>query len=71
MPKRLKLRDLTIPEVNRCLELCNFTDEELQLFNLKVKDKSTIEIKHEMHISESKIANISRRVFTKVKKILE
>lgn len=66
-----KLRDLTVPEIDKCRELCNFTDEELQLFNLKIKDKSAIQIKHEMHISESKVATISRRVCTKVKKILQ
>jgi transcriptional regulator len=66
----LKIRDLTVPEINKCIELCNFTDDELQLFKLKAKDKSTVQIRHEMHISESQVSALSRRVRTKIKKIL-
>ena len=65
-----KLRDLTTPEINKCIELCNFTDDELQVFKLKVKDKTHVEIRHIMHISESQISTLSKRVRTKIKKIL-
>ena len=66
----LQIRDLTVPEINKCIELCNFTDDELQLFKLKAKNKSVVQIKHEMHISESQVSALSRRVRTKIKKIL-
>lgn len=66
----LKIRDLTIPEIKKCKELCNFTDDELQYFTLKSKDKSNIYIAHAMNISESQVSNLSRRVRAKIKRIL-
>ena len=65
----LKLRDLTVPEINKYIELCNFTDDELQMFKLKVKDKSNIQIMHAMKISESQVSKLMRRIRTKMKKI--
>lgn len=66
----LKIRDLTTPELCKCKELCNFTDTELQYFNLKAKDNSNIHIAHIMNVSESQVSNLSRRVRTKIKRIL-
>ena len=65
----LKLRDLTVPEINKYIELCNFTDDELQVFKLKVKDKTNIQIMHDMKISESQVSQLMRRIRTKIKKI--
>lgn len=65
----LKLRDLTVPEINKYIELCNFTDDELQVFKLKVKDKSNIQIIHAMKISESQVSQLMRRIRAKMKKI--
>lgn len=65
----LKLRDLTVPEINKYIELCNFTDDELQVFKLKVKDKTNIQIMHDMKISESHVSKLMRRIRTKMKKI--
>lgn len=65
----LKLRDLTVPEINKYIELCNFTDDELQVFKLKVKDKSNIQIMHELKISESQVSQLMRRIRAKMKKI--
>lgn len=64
-----KLRDLTVPEINKYIELCNFTDDELQVFKLKVKDKTNIQIMHTMKISESQVSQLMRRIRTKMKKI--
>lgn len=66
----LKIRDLTVPEINKCVELCNFTDDELKYFYLKTKDTSNIQISHAMHISDSQVSNLSRRVRAKIKRIL-
>lgn len=65
----LKLRDLTVPEINKYIELCNFTDDELQVFKLKVKDKTNIQIMHDMKISESQVSQLMRRIRAKMKKI--
>ena len=49
----MKICDFTVPELNRFRELCNFTDSELQYFNLRAKDKSNVQIAQEMNVSES------------------
>lgn len=66
----LKLRALTVPEIRKCEELCNFTEAEMKYFKLKTKDKSNIQIAHALHVSESQVSNLSRRVRAKIKKVL-
>ena len=46
----MKLRDFTVPELNRFRELCNFTEDEMQYFNLRSKDKSNVQIAFEMNV---------------------
>lgn len=67
---RIKLRDLTTPEVNLLLENCNFTEDEEIYFRLKVKDKTNIFISMEMNVSEQQVNKLARRVRAKVNKIL-
>lgn len=50
---------------------CNFTDEELQYFNMKAKDCSDNKISIEMNISSSKVAKLSKQVRAKMKRVLE
>lgn len=69
--KRLKICGFVESELEELRKQCNFTDDELQFFNLKAKDKSNIQISFEMNISESKVNNLSKRVKAKIKKILE
>ena len=66
----LKLRDLTVPDINKCKELCNFTDDELKCFILKTKDKSNVAVAKEMHISESQVSNLMRKIRSKIGRIL-
>lgn len=66
----MKLRDFTVPELNRFRELCNFTDDELQYFNLRSRDKSNIQIAFEMNISESQVSKLAKRVKSKIKRII-
>lgn len=66
----LKLRDLTVPDINKCKELCNFTDDELRCFILKTKDKPNIVVAKEMHISESQVSNLMRKIRSKVLRVL-
>jgi DNA-binding CsgD family transcriptional regulator len=49
---------------------CNFTERELQYFNLRAKDKSNVEIALEMHISESMVSKLARKVKSKMIRIL-
>lgn len=52
-------RDLTTPEADRLRELCNFSDEERQVFDLRIRDKSVIEISMALHMS---VASTKRRL---------
>ena len=52
----MKIKDFTKPEIDRFVELCNFTDDELTYFLMRAKDRSNVFIASEMHISESKVS---------------
>lgn len=64
-----KLRDYTIPELDMFRELCNFTESELDYFNLRSKDKSNIEISFEMCISEAQVSRLAKRVNDKILRV--
>ena len=66
----MKIRDFTVPELNRFRELCNFTDSELEFFNLRARDKSNVQIALEMNISEPQVSKLARRVKDKMKRVL-
>ena len=66
----MKICDFTVPELNKFRELCNFTEEEEQYFNLRAKDRSNIQIAMEMNISESKVSKLARKVKSKMKRVL-
>ena len=64
------LRDFTVPELNRFRELCNFTDSELEYFNLRAKDKTNIQIALEMNISEPQVSKLAKRVKSKILRVV-
>lgn len=66
----MKIRDFTIPELNRFRALCNFTEDELLYFNLRSKDKSNIQIALEMNISEAQVSKLAKRVKDKMKRVI-
>lgn len=66
----MKIRDFTVPELNKFRELCNFTDDELCYFNMKAKDKSHVEISMNMSISEAQVAKLSKRVRSKILRVI-
>ena len=66
----MKIRDFTVPELNRFRELCNFTNDELTYFNLRAKDKSNIELAMEMNVSEPQVSKLAKRVKDKIKRVL-
>ena len=71
MTKRKKIRDYTVPQLEKVRQLCNFTDSELEYFNLKAKDLSNTAISIRMNISISQVSILSSRVFAKISKIEE
>ena len=66
----MKIRDFTVPELNRFRELCNFTDSELEYFNLRARDKSNVEIALEMNISEPQVSKLAKRVKSKMIRVV-
>ena len=64
------IRDFTVPELNKFRELCNFTDDELQYFNLRAKDKSNVQIALTMNVSEAQVSKLAKRVKNKIIKVL-
>lgn len=66
----MKLRDFTVPELNKFRELCNFTQDELQYFNLRSKDYSNVQMAIEMNVSEAQVSKLARRVKDKMKRII-
>ena len=65
----MKLREFVEPELDKYRKLCNFTDEELAVFNLKAKDKSIVQISMELHISESQVSKLTNRINKKMARI--
>lgn len=66
----MKIRDFTVPELDMFRRLCNFTEDEMTYFNLRVKDKSNVQIALEMNVSEAQVSKLSRRVKNKIIRIL-
>ena len=66
----MKIRDFTVPELNKFRELCNFTDDEMTYFNLRARDKSNVQIAIEMNVSEAQVSKLAKRVKDKMKRVL-
>ena len=66
----MQIYDFTVPELNRLRELSNFSDSELEYFNLRAKHKSNVEISLIMHVSESQVSKLARKVKDKIKRII-
>ena len=65
----MKLSDYTVPELNKYRELCNFSEEEMEYFNLKSKRKSNVQISIAMNVSEPKVSLLAIKVKEKIRKI--
>lgn len=66
----LKLSNFTIPELNKFRDLCNFTEQERKYFNLRSKDYSNVQIALALHVSESQVSKLAKRVKSKIKRVL-
>ncbi len=64
------IRDMVKAELDKCREECNFTIEERIYFEAKASDESNIRVGFNNFWSESKTAEISRRVRAKIQKVL-
>ena len=66
----MQIYDFTVPELSKFRELCNFSEDELFYFNLRVKHKSNTYIAIEMCVSEAQVSKIARRVKDKIKRVI-
>ena len=65
-----QLYDFTVPELNRFRELCNFSPQELEYFNLRAEHKSNVETAFAMHVSESQVSKLARKVKDKILRVV-
>ena len=65
----MKLSDFTVPELNHYRELCNFTEDELAVFNLKARGKSIVQISMELNISESQVSKLTSKINKKMVRV--
>jgi len=66
----MKLRDFTKPELDRFRELCNFTEDEMDYFNMRSQDLSNIQIALAMNVSEAQVSKLAKRVKDKIKRVI-
>lgn len=62
--------EFTEPECEWFRNVCNFTPDELAVFNLRVKDNSRIEIAMKLGMSESTVDRRIRGIKKKIHKVL-
>lgn len=63
--------EFTKPELDRLRELCNFTPQELEYFNLRSAYKSNIQIALEMNVSEAQVSKLARKAKDKIIRVIE
>lgn len=62
--------EFTEPECEWFRNVCNFTPDELAVFNLRVKDNSRIQIAMQLKMSESTVDRRIRGIKKKIHKVL-
>lgn len=66
----MQIYDFTVPELNKFRELCNFSEDELEYFNLRAKHKSNTYIALEMCVSEPQVSKLAKRVKNKIIRVI-
>lgn len=62
--------EFTEPECEYFRNVCNFTPDELLVFNLRVKAHSIVEIQMELNMSESTVNRRIRGIKKKIHRVL-
>lgn len=65
----MKLSDLTMPEIRRCISECNFTNDQIVLFNLRTKNVPLEECAERMNISVSTANRLHKQIKEKIDRI--
>lgn len=67
----MRICDFTTRELEMFRKECNFTDIELQCFNLKAKNKTNTELAMELNISDSTVSTTMKSIRAKVTAVVE
>ena len=67
----MKIYDFVSWELDKFRNECNFTPDELCYFNLRARHYSNLQIAIEMNVSEGTVAVLSKRVRTKILKVID
>ena len=66
----MQIYDFVEWELQKLRDECNFSDAEMQYFNLRAKHKSNVEISLSMNVSEAQVSKLAKRVKNKILKVL-
>ena len=66
----MQIYDFTVPELDIFRNLCNFTDDEREYFELRSVKKSNIEISLAMNVSESQESKLAKKVKHKIIRVI-
>lgn len=62
--------EFTGPECDKFRALCNFTPDELAVFNLRVQGKSIVEISMALSMSEATVYRRQQGIKSKIHRVL-
>lgn len=66
----MNISDFVEWELNKFRKECNFTDEELEFFEHRAKNIPLEKVAEKMNISESKANKLSKKVKSKILKVI-
>lgn len=66
----MKIYDFVNWELDKFRAECNFSDEELEYFNLRATHHSNQQIAIRMNISEGKVSKLAKSVKQKILKVI-
>lgn len=66
----MQIFDFVEWELQMFRDKCNFTEQEMQYFNLRSKGKSNVQISMEMNVSESQVSKLARKVKSKILRVI-
>ena len=65
----MKISDFTVPELMVLVQECNFTKDEIVLFNLRARDYTLEECAEFMNLSVSSVKRISQHIGWKIERV--
>ena len=62
----MKISTFTKPELDTFRKECNFTDLEMECFNIKAKGKTNVELSMKLNICDSTVSSTMKSVRAKI-----